>query len=61
MQGMILVHLQKAVCCLACARGGIGLLKSLISDSSHDPDHFPEEPIPEWCKCGRCRQMDMPI
>ena len=61
MLDMSLENLQKAVCRLAGARGGISLLKSLVSDSSHDPDRFPEELTPDWCKCGRCRQMDMPV
>ena len=50
--------LRMAVCRLAGPRGGVDLLKSLLCNDSND---HPTEPTPEWCICGQCRQMDMPI
>ena len=53
--------LQRVVCRLVGARGGLSLLKSLVCDTSPDPEYFTRDPIPEWCICGRCRQMDLPV
>ena len=53
-------QLQRAVCRLAGARGGISLLQTLVQDSPPGPERPPGEDIPEWCKCGRCRPMDTP-
>ena len=55
MLGMSVDDLRMAVCRLAGPRGGIDLLKSLLCNDSND---HPTEPTPEWCICGRCRQMD---
>ena len=61
MEGLSAEQLQRAVCRLAGARGGLDLLKTLVCESSPDPDHPRGEEGPEWCICGKCRQMDMPV
>ena len=54
-------------------RRGVELAKSLlqrngdnsISKSPPSPNHFLRQPplqtTPDWCRCGKCRQMDNPV
>lgn len=35
------------------------MLKSILEDPG--PDRPPGEDIPNWCKCGKCREMDRPV
>ena len=54
-------------------RGGVELAQSLlqrngdnsISESPPAANHFPRQPplqaTPDWCRCGKCRQMDNPV
>ena len=50
-------------------RGGIELAKSLlqrnedgsIPESPPSPRQPPLQGTPDWCRCGKCRQMDNPV
>lgn len=42
-------------------RGGVQLARSMLQRSSDSDNYQPPQGTPEWCECGRCRQMDNPI
>ena len=40
-------------------RGGVQLARSMLQRSNDDDNsHQPPQGIPDWCRCGKCRQMD---
>lgn len=55
---------QKLLIELLHDRGGVELANCLLQRTAsnfNDQGYQPPQGTPDWCKCGKCRQMDNPV